>query len=90
MRLPIVRSERLDGKPQENGWEGRVELRIVIGEDGAISQITVKQGAGRAVLDDEAQAMVRTAKSKTTIPPALRGKAFAIEFPVDFFLKDEK
>jgi len=75
---------------QENGWEGRVELHIAIGEDGAISSITVKKGAGRAVLDDEAQAMIRTAKSKATIPPALRGKAFVIEFPVEFFLKEEK
>ena len=75
---------------QDNNWEGRVELRIAIGEDGAISSITVKKGAGRAVLDDEAQAMIRTAKSKATIPPSLRGKAFALEISVDFFLKDEE
>ena len=49
---------------QDNSWEGRVELRIVIGEDGAISSLSVKKGAGRAVLDDEAQAMIRTAKSR--------------------------
>jgi protein TonB len=75
---------------QDNNWEGRVELRIVIGEDGAISTLTVKKGAGRAVLDDEAQAMIRTAKSKVTIPPALRGKSFVLEIPVDFFLKEER
>ena len=75
---------------QDNGWEGRVELRIAIGEDGAISSLSVKKGAGRTVLDEEAQSMIRTAKSKATIPPALRGKAFVIEIPVDFFLKEEK
>ena len=75
---------------QDNNWEGRVELRIAIGEDGAISALTVKKGTGRAVLDDEAQAMIRTAKSKATIPPGLRGKAFTLEIPVDFFLKDEE
>ena len=74
---------------QDNNWEGRVELRIAIGEDGAISSLSVKKGSGRAVLDDEAQAMIRTAKSKATIPAALRGKAFTIEIPVDFYLKDE-
>ncbi len=74
---------------QENNWEGRVELRIAIGEDGAISSLTVKKGTGRTVLDDEAQAMIRTAKSKITIPPALRGTAFNLEIAVDFFLKDE-
>jgi TonB family protein len=75
---------------QENNWEGRVELRIAIGVDGAISSITVKKGAGRAVLDDEAQAMIRSASSKATIPPGLRGKAFALEIPVDFYLKEEE
>jgi TonB family protein len=73
---------------QDNNWEGRVELRIAIGENGAISAITVKKSAGRAVLDDEAQAMIRTATSKAAIPPGLRGKAFAVEIPVDFLLKE--
>jgi len=75
---------------QDNNWEGRVELRIAIGETGAMSSLTVKRSAGHAVLDDEAQAMIRTASSKAAIPPALRGKAFALEIPVDFFLKDEE
>jgi len=75
---------------QDNNWEGRVELRIAIGEGGALSSLTVKKSAGHAVLDEEAQAMIRTASSKATIPPALRGRAFTLEIPVDFFLKDEE
>ena len=73
---------------QDNNWEGRVELRIAFGEDGAISSLSVKKGSGRTVLDDEAQAMIRVAKSKVSIPPALRGRAFTLEIPVDFFLKE--
>ncbi len=83
------RYKRYPRVAQDNRWEGRVELRIAIGEDGAIAAITVKKGSGRVVLDDEAQAMLRTAKSKAAIPPALRGRAFVIEIPVDFALKDE-
>jgi protein TonB len=75
---------------QDNNWEGRVELRIMIAEDGAIASLVVKKSAGRSVLDEEAQAMIRTAKSKVTIPPGLRGKAFTLEIPVDFSLKDEE
>jgi protein TonB len=75
---------------QDNNWQGRVELRIAIAEDGAISSLVVKKGAGRSVLDEEAQAMIRTAKSKATIPPGLRGKAFTLEIRVDFFLKDDE
>jgi protein TonB len=73
---------------QDNNWQGRVELRIAIGETGALSSLSVKKSAGHAVLDDEAQAMIRTASSKAAIPPGLRGKAFTLEIPVDFFLKD--
>jgi TonB family protein len=40
---------------QDNNWEGRVELRIAFAENGSISSLTVK-GAGRAALDDAAQA----------------------------------
>ena len=75
---------------EDNNWEGRVELRIAFSESGAMSLLSVKKGAGRAVLDEEAQAMIRSAQPQATIPPALRGKAFTIEIPVDFFLKEAK
>jgi protein TonB len=84
------RYKRYPRLAQDNNWEGRVELRIAIGEDGSLAALTVKKGAGRAALDEEAQAMIRTAQSKATIPPGLRGKAFTLEIPVDFFLKDEQ
>ncbi len=74
---------------QDNGWEGRVELRIAFAESGSISSLTVNKGAGRAVLDEAAQAMIRSAQAQAAIPPALRGKAFVLEIPVDFLLKDE-
>lgn len=75
---------------QDNNWEGRVELRIAFSESGAMSLLSVKKGAGRAVLDEEAQAMIRSAQAQATIPPALRGKAFTIEIPVDFLLKEAR
>jgi len=75
---------------QDNNWEGRVELRIAFAESGAISSMTVKKGTGRAVLDEEAQSMIRSAQPQASIPPALRGKAFVLEIPVDFFLRDER
>lgn len=74
---------------QDNNWEGRVELRVAFADNGALASLTVKQGTGRAVLDEEAQAMIRSAQPHASIPPALRGKSFTLEIPVDFFLKDE-
>lgn len=73
---------------QENNWEGRVELRITYAESGALTSMTVKKSAGRAVLDDEALAMIRSAQAQATVPPALRGSAFTLEIPVEFSLKD--
>jgi TonB family protein len=74
---------------QDNNWEGRVELRIAFAENGSITSLTVKKGTGRVVLDEEAQSMIRSAQPRATIPPALRGKAFVLEIPVDFALKEE-
>jgi len=75
---------------QDNNWEGRVELRIAMAENGSIASLTVKKGTGRAALDDAAQAMIRSAQAQAAIPPALRGKAFTLDIAVDFFLKEGK
>jgi len=84
------RYKRYPRVAQDNNWEGRVELRIAFAENGSIASLTVKKGAGRAVLDDAAQAMIRSAQAQAAIPPALRGKAFVLEIPVDYSLKDER
>lgn len=75
---------------QDNNWEGRVELRIVFAENGAMTALTVKKSAGRAVLDEEAQAMIRSAQPQVALPPLLRGKAFTLEIPVEFSLQDAR
>jgi protein TonB len=82
------RHKRYPRVAQDNGWEGRVELRLAFAEDGAPASLTVKKGAGRAALDDAALAMLRSAQAQTPVPPSLRGKAFVLEIPVDFLLKD--
>ena len=81
------RYERYPRIARENDWEGRVELRIVFAEGGAIASMSVKKSTGRAVLDEEAQAMIRSAQPHAVIPPELRGKAFALETAVIFRLK---
>lgn len=82
-----ARYERYPRIALENDWEGRVELRIAFAESGAIASMSVKKSTGRAVLDEEAQAMIRSAQPHTVIPPALRGRAFALDVAVIFRLK---
>jgi protein TonB len=83
-----LRYERYPRIAQENGWEGRVELRILIAENGAIASIVVRKSAGRAVLDDQALTMLRSAHPHVAVPPSLRGKAFSLDIPVDFSIKE--
>jgi protein TonB len=84
------RYKRYPRVAQDNNWEGRVELRIAFAENGSIASLMVKKGSGRPALDDAAQAMIRSAQAQAAIPPALRGKAFVLEIPVDYSLKDER
>ena len=73
---------------RDNGWEGRVEVRIAIGADGAIASLGVARGTGYPILDQQALEMVRSAKPQTSIPAGLRGRAFSVDIPVVFSLRD--
>lgn len=73
----------------DNNWEGKAEIRMVIGANGMISSITVKTSAGHEILDAQALDMIRKAKPLTQIPAALRGKEFTVDVPVVFSLKEE-
>lgn len=74
----------------DNNWQGRVDIRIVIGPGGAIASLAVRSSAGYDALDRHALAMIRKAQPKTPIPAALRGREFNLEVPVIFSLKDEE
>ena len=73
----------------DNNWEGKVEVRMVIGANGMIASISVRSGTGHEILDQQALDMTRKAKPLAPIPAALRGKEFTVDLPVIFSLKDE-
>jgi len=73
----------------ERGWEGRVDVRLVIGADGELTLALVKRSSGHELLDRHAVTMMKKATSLTPIPPALRDREFAVEVPVLFELKSE-
>jgi len=72
----------------ENNWEGRAEVRLVIGADGAIASLAVIASAGYAALDEEALEMIRAAQARAAIPAALRGREIVLRIPVTFSLRD--
>ena len=73
----------------DNGWEGEVVVRMVVGADGSLAALTVRAGSGHAVLDRQALEMFRKAKPLVPVPDALLGKSFALELRAVFNLKDQ-
>lgn len=73
---------------RDNGWEGKVDVRMEIAVDGSIASLRVARGTGYSILDQQALEMVRRAKPDAPIPGGLRGKAFGIDVPVIFSLRD--
>ncbi|HUJ87321.1 MAG TPA: energy transducer TonB [Burkholderiales bacterium] len=83
-----ARYKRYPRFARDNGWEGRVGVRMAIGADGAIASLGVAHGSGYAILDRQALDMVRSAQPQTAIPEGLRGRAFSVDIPVLFSLRD--
>jgi len=90
-RLALIdaakRYKRYPVQAVERGWQGRVEIRVIIGADGTIRGTLVKTSSNYRILDDQALDMVKRGKSLTRIPPALRGREFTVDVPVIFELQ---
>ncbi|MGH8704960.1 MAG: energy transducer TonB family protein [Burkholderiales bacterium] len=93
-RLELIEAaKRYKTNPRVEGMreiqKARAHVVMVVGANGMIASITIKQSAGHAVLDRNALETLRKAKPLVQIPPALRGKEFSIEIPFIYELKDE-
>jgi len=88
-RLALIdaarRYKRYPVQAMERGWQGRVEIRVVIGADGMIKRTLVKTSSSYQILDDQALDMVK--RALTQIPSALRGREFSVDIPVIFELQ---
>jgi protein TonB len=72
----------------ENSWQGKVEVRMAIGVDGSIVGLSVLSSTGHALLDRQALDMIERAKAAAQVPPALRGRQFAVDIPVEFAFRE--
>jgi len=90
-RLALIgAAKRLKHYPPQaidRGLEGRVDVRLVIGADGAPAAVLVKRSSGHEVLDRQAVDTLLRASAATPIPPALRHREVAVEIPLLFELK---
>ena len=89
-RLALIgvakRYKRYPARAMEMGWQGRVEVRLVIGAGGFTQTASIKLSSGYEILDQQALDMVTKAKPLTPIPASLRGREFTIDIPVIFDL----
>jgi len=71
---------------KQRGWEGTVELQVVITADGRVKQVTLEHSSGYPLLDRDALKQIRTARFK---PARKQGKAIemSVLLPVVFELK---
>lgn len=91
-RLALIdaarRYKRYPVQAMERGWEGRVEIRVVVGANGTIKSALVKRSSRYQVLDDQALDMVRRAfNALAQVQPAPRGHEFTVDVPVVFELQ---
>ncbi len=81
------RYKRYPAIAMEKGWQGRVEVHMVIGANGAIANASIKTSSGHEVLDNQAMDMLKKGKTTVQVPASLRGREFTIDVPVIFSLE---
>lgn len=91
-RLALIdaarRYKRYPVQAMERGWEGRVEIRVVVGANGTIKSVLVKRSSRYQILDDQALDMVRRAfNALAQVQAAPRGHEFTVDVPVVFELQ---
>ncbi len=89
-RLALIvatrRYKRYPAIAMEKGWQGRVEVHMVIGVNGMVASASIKTSSGHEVLDNQALDMLKKGKTTVPIPASLRGREFSIDVPVIFNL----
>jgi protein TonB len=81
------RHKRYPPLARENNWQGDVRVGVAIGVNGRPT-VTLKASSGYEVLDRQALEMFTQAAAAVPVPPALRGKEFALEVRAVYGLED--
>ncbi len=81
--------KRYPALARERGWEGTVELAVTTQSHRLHPEVSILHTSGHALLDEEAQEMLRKAVGVTTLPGDLQGRNFRMILPVQFGLGDE-
>ncbi len=89
LSLAAGRFKRYPPLAQERGWEGTVEVELVVRALARQPEIALLRSSGHDILDEKALDMVTQAAHRTDLPAGLKGRDFRVVLPVEFSLADE-
>jgi TonB family protein len=72
---------------KERGWQGSPMIRVEIGEDGKLKLVAVAKTSGFSLLDERAVSKIKEIRLPK-IPEEFRDRAFGVDVPFKFWLRD--
>jgi len=82
----VAKQRRYPQLAARKGWQGEVQLRVVVDGNGHLLEVSVQESSGFEVLDREAVEMVRRA-APFPLLAGMKKEDFAITLPVQFRLE---
>jgi protein TonB len=86
LAISARRFKRYPALARERGWEGIVEVAIVIEPLLPAPQVNLSASSGIPLLDEQAMDTVAQAARNTLLPEGLKGRGFRVLLPVKFSL----
>ncbi len=83
----IFRQTSYPGRAVQRGWEGTVQMSVLISKSGEVERITITQSSEYAILDKAAVKAVERAAPFPEIPDELNTRVFDLSVPITFQLK---
>jgi periplasmic protein TonB len=72
---------------RDNNWTGNTRVSVAVPPGGAPT-VSVRGTSGHQILDEHALRIFRQATREVAVPQELRGRAFVVEVPMVFTLKE--
>ncbi len=83
----ISKDQRFPREAMMQGWVGTTEIKVIVGADGQIKDVSVAKSSGHQILDDEAVGKIMRAPHLPQLPETLLGQEFTIVVPITFRLE---
>lgn len=90
LAIAARRFKRYPALARERGWEGTVDVAIVVNALLPTPEVNLIHSSGHAALDEQALEMIGQAARLTALPGNLQGRNFRLLLPVQFSLEGDQ